>query len=151
NAGAGAETGEPADAFAPATGTATVWWSWTAPCSFTVAAPTAFVDTIGSGFDTVLSVFTGSSLATLAELASDDQSGGLGTSRVPTIGSLNIVAGTTYQVRVRGVGAAAGSIVLNLNAACTGPAVTSISPNAGSTLGGTAVLISGTDFLPGAT
>src|SRR5262249_41575934 len=37
------------------------------------------------------------------------------------------------------------------NAACTGPAVSSISPNSGSTGGGTIVTISGTDFLSGAT
>ena len=118
-----AETGEPSDLIAPGSGTPSVWWTWTAPCSFSVSSPTSFIDTIGSDFDTVLGVFTGSTLGTLTRFASDDDSGnGMlgGTSRVPSPtpgpSTLNIIAGTAYQIRVRGFGNTdTGSIILHVN------------------------------------
>jgi hypothetical protein len=122
NVSATAETGEPSDLIDVGSGTPSVWWTWTAPCSFSVTSPTSFIDTIGSDFDTVLGVFTGSTLGTLTRFASDDDSGSGagGTSRVPspTPGppTLSITAGATYQIRVRGFGNTdTGSIILHVN------------------------------------
>src|ERR1017187_1063088 len=63
--GATRETGEPYHA--GNTGGASVWWSWTAPSVGTVTISTA-----GSSFDTVLGVYTGSSVSALMEVASND-------------------------------------------------------------------------------
>ena len=49
----------------------TVWWSWTAPTSGSV-----MIDTIGSGFDTVLAVYTGREVDALTGLACNDDIGG---------------------------------------------------------------------------
>jgi sugar lactone lactonase YvrE len=86
-------------------GGASVWWKWTAPQSGTFT-----VDTVGSSFDTVLGVYTGSSLAALLPAASDDNSGGNGTSYV----SFQAVSGTTYYVAVDGKNGATGAILLQL-------------------------------------
>jgi subtilisin family serine protease len=48
-----------------------VWWSWTAPNTETVN-----INTIGSNFDTYLSVFTGSDLPNLTLVGADDDAGG---------------------------------------------------------------------------
>jgi len=123
NVGATAEAGEPVDLPDDGGNAPSVWWTWTAPCSFAVTQPTSFMDTIGSNFDTVLGVFTGSTLTTLRLFAVDDESGGGVTSRVPSLSPgpprLNIVAGTAYQIRVRGYGGSdVGSIVLHINSPC---------------------------------
>ena len=81
------------------------WWSWTAADSGTVT-----VDTFGSDFDTVLAVYTGDSLTTLSEVASNDD-----TATVQSEVTFNAVAGTTYQIAVDGFGDAAGAIDLNLS------------------------------------
>ncbi|HXT12270.1 MAG TPA: Calx-beta domain-containing protein [Candidatus Angelobacter sp.] len=63
--GATSELGEPTHAgFAP---TATVWYKWTAPADGEVE-----VDTIGTTFDTVLAVYTGNSVGSLAQVAAND-------------------------------------------------------------------------------
>ena len=60
------EAGEPSHAGFPAN--ASVWYQWTAPQDGEVA-----LDTIGSiGLDTVLAVYTGSSLASLNQVAAND-------------------------------------------------------------------------------
>src|SRR5439155_809936 len=103
NDGATTESGEPLSLNGVPTGK-TVWWKWTAPASGTVV-----FDTKGSSFDTVLGVFTGSSVSALAEVASDDDSGGNGTSRA----SFQASAGTAYYVQVGSyAGGATGTIAL---------------------------------------
>jgi subtilisin family serine protease len=82
-----------------------VWWSWTAPTSGTVN-----INTIGSNFDTYLSVFTGSDLPNLTLIGANDDGGGNLTSLV----SLNATAGTTYQIAVDGYFSATGPIALNI-------------------------------------
>jgi subtilisin family serine protease len=82
-----------------------VWWSWTAPSTGTVT-----FDTIGSNFDTWLSVFTGSALPNLSLIGFDDEGGGNGTSLV----SLNAIAGTTYQIAVDGWSSNTNEIALNI-------------------------------------
>jgi subtilisin family serine protease len=83
----------------------TVWWKWTAPRDLDVA-----VSTNGSSFDTVLGVFSGSSLAGLTLVGFDDESGG---NRAAYL-RFSAVAGTTYHFQVSGYFMATGEIVLNL-------------------------------------
>ncbi len=82
-----------------------VWWQWTAPANGTVN-----LDTIGSTFDTVLAVYTGTSVASLTAIAADDDNGGNNTSAL----SFPAVDGTTYYFAVDGYGGQIGSIALNL-------------------------------------
>ena len=103
NVAATKETGEPDHG--GNSGGSSVWWTWTAPSSGTAA-----VDTIGSGFDTLLGVYTGSSVSALTTIASDDD-GGIGLqSRV----MFDASQGTAYQIAVDGYAADTGSIALNL-------------------------------------
>lgn len=95
NVYASAENGEPLHA--GLTRGKSVWWSWTAPISGQVRISTA-----GSDFDTVLAVYTGSSVTSLVSVASnnDDQElGGVLTSLVV----FNASAGTTYHIAVDGM------------------------------------------------
>ena len=82
-----------------------VWWSWTAPTTETVN-----INTIGSNFDTYLSVFTGSALPNLTLISANDDAGGT----VASLVSLNAIAGTTYQIAVDGYSTATGQIALNI-------------------------------------
>jgi hypothetical protein len=80
-----------------------VWYRWQAP-----ASGSASIDTLGSNFDTLLGVYTGSSVNALTTIGSNDDDGGL-TSRVP----FNAVNGTVYYIAVDGFGGATGNISLN--------------------------------------
>jgi hypothetical protein len=89
---------------------ATAWYTFT-PSTDGVYQ----IDTIGSNFDTGLSVYTGTALANLSRLAFDDDTGGSGTSRLV----LELIGGTTYYIQ-GGAGPSAGtttgSLVLNVSA-----------------------------------
>lgn len=82
-----------------------LWWVWTAP-----ATGVATVETRGSSFDTLLSAYTGVAVNTLTTEASDDDSGGSGTSRV----NLLVLAGQTYHFAVDGFSGSSGEILLKL-------------------------------------
>ncbi|MEG4626401.1 M12 family metallo-peptidase [Microcoleus sp. w1-18aA5] len=84
-----------------------IWWSWTAPSSGPVTVSTA-----GSSFDTLLGVYTGGSVSSLATVASNnnDPAGGQ-TSLV----NFTATAGTTYKIVVDGFGGSSGYINLNLS------------------------------------
>jgi PKD repeat protein len=103
NYDATAQAGEPAHA--GQTAAKSIWWKWTAP-----ANGVCTVDTIGSPFDTVLAVYTGSSFSSLTSVASDDQSGGSNTSKV----SFNTTTGTTYFFAVDGRSGAGGAVALQM-------------------------------------
>jgi subtilisin family serine protease len=104
NALASSEAGEPAHDGSAAT--RSLWWVWTAPASGLLT-----LDTQGSSFDTMLAIYTGSAVASLALQASDDD-GGIGVqSRLETV----VTAGTTYRIAVDGFNGATGDIVLNLS------------------------------------
>jgi hypothetical protein len=151
NVGATSEAGEPSDLLNAGSGTPSVWWSWKATCSFTVTFPNSFISTSGSSFDTVLGVFTGSSFASMVPFASDDDSGGNLASQVPNAssGSLNIVAGTVFQIRVRGFSnSSTGTIMLHINSPC---GISAVIPSSGPNVGGTSVTVVGTGFTNGAT
>jgi subtilisin family serine protease len=97
------ETGEPAHA-GNAGGTS-VWWRWVAPAAGQVA-----LNTHGSGFDTLLAVYTGASVSGLATVASNDNDGSPGN----TSGLyFQAQAGTEYQIAVDGNNGASGSVTLN--------------------------------------
>ncbi|MCI0541155.1 MAG: S8 family serine peptidase, partial [Verrucomicrobiales bacterium] len=99
-----------------------VWWSWTAR-----AAGIATVSTTGSDFDTVLAVYTGTSLRGLRVVAaSDDVQFGVPTSEV----IFQAVAGQTYQIAVDGSLGDTGDIVLtaSLSAAITNDSFESRTP-----------------------
>ena len=101
NIGATAENGEPSHAGNPATNS--VWWSWTAPFTGSV-----LVSTFASSFDTELGIYMGSSLANLALVASDDDSGFTNTSKI----IFRAYAGETYRLAVDGFQGATGIIHL---------------------------------------
>ena len=65
NAGATKEPGEPNHA--GNSGGASIWYAWTASSTATVS-----IDTSGSSFDTLLGIYTGSSVGSLTTIASND-------------------------------------------------------------------------------
>src|SRR5206468_2169340 len=75
NVGATKEAAEPNHA--GKSGGKSMWVSWSPPTNGIVTFSTA-----GSSFDTLLAVYTGTDLARLTEVASDDDSGGFYTSLV---------------------------------------------------------------------
>ncbi len=107
NAGAGREAGEPR--ITGQDGGASVWWRWTAPSRLRVTFSTA-----GSGFDTLLGVYSGPGLGALVTVGeNDDASPATLTSAV----TFEAQAGTTYHIAIDGVGGAAGPLRLSLTAA----------------------------------
>ena len=94
NLSAGKEAGEPNHA--NNRGEKSIWYRWQAPFS----GPATF-STYGSSFDTVLGVYTGSTVSGLTEVVSsnDDNEGGALTSRV----NFSAVSGTVYQIAVDGI------------------------------------------------
>jgi subtilisin family serine protease len=93
NVDATKETGEPNHA--GDAGGKSVWWNWTAPSTTSVTFTTK-----GSGFDTVLAVYTGSSVSGLTLVTSDNNGGQCGTSKV----TFTPASGTTYRIAVDGTG-----------------------------------------------
>ncbi|HBJ87638.1 MAG TPA: hypothetical protein DDZ88_28030 [Verrucomicrobiales bacterium] len=86
------EPGHPVFFWMPST-QRTIWWTWTAPADGFFS-----FDTLGADFDTVLEVFTGSSLSALSLVAENHDANDSGRSSL----ALNAVAGTTYHIRVSG-------------------------------------------------
>lgn len=102
NLNATLESGEPVHA--GTSGGKSVWWQWTAG-----ASGTASFDTYGSGFDTVLAVYTGSGVTALAAVASNDNDGSAGNASGLSFAA---TAGTTYRIAVDGKSAASGAVEL---------------------------------------
>jgi hypothetical protein len=96
-----------------------VWWTWTAPASGAMT-----IDTFGSSFDTLLAVYTGSSIRSLSTVASNNNASGnaAGNSLV----SFNAVAGRQYRIVIDGAGGATGALTLHLNLPATTAARTPI-------------------------
>jgi alpha-tubulin suppressor-like RCC1 family protein len=109
--GATGETGEPNHA-GNSGALNSVWCTWTAPATGTVT-----IDTTGSGFNTTLGVYTGTSVAGLSQVAANDNIGpGNSQSRV----SFAATAGTVYRIAIDGV-SATGAYVLNIALAPPAP------------------------------
>lgn len=106
NIGATAETGEPSHASTAAS--TTLWWQWTSTINGTASLSTA-----GSDYDTVTAVYTGTTLANLVSVASNDDSGALKTSVV----TFPVSLGVTYQFAIGGKNGATGFTVLNFGTA----------------------------------
>ena len=100
--GATKEAGEPQ----PCNGRVgkSVWVTWVAP-----ASGIAIFDTSGSAFDTVLGVYTGTTVSGLVTVATDDDSGDFHASHV----RFNAVAGSSYQIYVGSLDKDGGDIVLS--------------------------------------
>lgn len=117
-----------------------IWWRWMAP-----SAGPVNLDTRGSYSDTTLGVYTGSSVAALTTIASNDD---IDSGRVQASAlTFTAAAGTTYYFAVDGFnnndgnGADAAGITLNLNftpAAATPPVITSQPVSATVTAGSSA-------------
>ena len=92
------EANEPAHAGVAARGNS-VWWNW-APAS---SGP-VLIDTLGSGFNTVLAVYTNNNIAQLAEVVSaNDVTNQFGQFvRDKAFVKFNAIAGHTYRIAVSG-------------------------------------------------
>lgn len=129
------ETSEPAHA--GQTAAKSLWWKWTA-----VGNGRLQVNTKGSSFDTVLAVYTGSGLANLTSLTSNDNAAAsVNYSQV----DFTTTRGTTYYFAVDGKSGASGAITL------TGAGTSLAGPSndnfAGATsLSGTTWSVTGSNF-----
>jgi hypothetical protein len=107
------EPGEPNHAGFP--GGRSVWFNWTAPTNVTVR-----IDTIGSAFNTLLAVYTGTAVNALTVIAQNDDVGGGGQQGNRSRVEFPAVAGTTYRIAIDGRGGftgqnpASGPYVLNV-------------------------------------
>ena len=106
NIGASREAGEP-----NITGNAggeSIWYSWTAPANLTVT-----FNTVGSDFDTLLGIYTGTAVNALTLVGENDNFGSVLQSSVTFVAT----AGVTYYIAVDGYnaggGASQGTVVLN--------------------------------------
>lgn len=104
------EAGEPSHA-GQAPG-ASVWYSWTAPASGSVT-----LSTVGSSFDTVLAVYTGTAVGSLTQVAANDNPP---TGGIAAVVSFQAVAGTVYRIALDGKGGASGAVILTGNLAGAG-------------------------------
>jgi hypothetical protein len=101
------ESGEPDHA--GNSGGKSVWWSWAATADGELQ-----LNSDGSGFDTLLGIYTGTRVSSLNLIASNDDHGPFVTSRV----RLEVNQGTNYEIAVDGFNdgalADSGDITLNL-------------------------------------
>lgn len=114
NIGSNKESGEPSHSPDNNPGGGSVWYNWQAPSTGSVN-----MTTLGSNYDTLLAVYTGSTIATLGvPLAeNDDVDPGVITSSTVTF---NVTAGTIYRVVLDGWGGETGNFILNWRmGACT--------------------------------
>lgn len=104
NLDASLDAGEPIHA--SKVGGRSIWLTWRAP-----QTGVATFDTLGSGFDTLLAVYRGTTIASLASnlVAADDDGGGFFASRVV----FNALAGVEYEIVVDGYAGAGGDVVLS--------------------------------------
>ncbi len=116
NVGASGEAGEPTHVNASGTNSS-VWFRWRPSASGVVQ-----IDTIGSSFDTVMAIYTGSSVTSLSKVGDDDDSGEDGTSKV----TFSAISGVVYYIAVGSYGSSRG--VINLNARVISPTGTAKSP-----------------------
>jgi hypothetical protein len=114
NLGGTKEPGEPNHA--GNSGGASAWWTWTAPSPGPVELTSAKSITTGGAYlNTLLAVYTGSTVDNLILVASNDDGGlnddGAITSRLV----FNALAGTTYRIAVDGYNGVTGLIRLSLS------------------------------------
>ncbi|MCX6873712.1 MAG: hypothetical protein NTW21_07875 [Verrucomicrobia bacterium] len=117
------------------TGGRSIWYRWTATSNGIIT-----IDTNGSGFDTLLGVYTGNAVNSLTTLADDDDSGGGLASRV----QLSVVIGTTYHVAVDGYGGRSGAVRLNYSFTAAPPTIAGFSPTSAQV--GASIVIDGANL-----
>ncbi len=115
-----------------------LWWTWTAPAIGTVTISTA-----GSAFNTLLGVYTGTSLADLTPVASSDGfylSSGLANVK------FGVSAGTQYKIALDGYNGWSGSALFAFSFLrdTTPPMVAIKSPKSGTDVTSPIVLVGGT-------
>jgi hypothetical protein len=141
NTGASRESGEPL--ITGNMGGASIWYSWTAPSTGFVT-----ISTFGTGFDTLLGIYTGSSVNNLTLVTANDDNGGGGNG---TWSSLNFTAsgGTTYRIAVDGYngggGAQQGPITLNWNLNPSSPSPSNDNFSNAITINGNCTTVTGTN------
>jgi len=117
NAGATREVGEPNHSPDNGGGNRSIWYQWTAP-----STGSATITTAGSGFDTVMGVYTGTSVGSLTVVGKADDNSA--TDKTSTV-TFNATAGTVYHIAVDGYnnsgsGGDFGPVTLNWTASnCT--------------------------------
>jgi hypothetical protein len=121
-----AATLEPGEApkVANTDGGASVWYSWAAPATGSVT-----IDTATSNFDTLLGVYTGTTVNALSEVASNDDVA-TPTDKTSSV-TFPATSGTTYRIRVDGFQGAVGTIHLHLVLKTVPDAPTGVTPSAG--------------------
>src|SRR4051812_20056384 len=98
-------------------GGASLWWRWTSPTNSSV-----ILDTLGSGFDTLLAVYVGDlNTFSLSPVAANDDLNSTNTASKVTFSAS---AGTVYRIAVDGYSGQVGSIVLNLRVGAAAPQIT---------------------------
>ncbi len=102
NALATKESGEPNHA--GNAGGKSVWWQWTAPASGQLS-----LNTVGSGFDTLLAAYTGTAVNALTVRAANDDGAADGSSSL----LLQVQSGTQYYLAVDGKNGLGGDVQLN--------------------------------------
>jgi len=113
NLGATKEMGEPHQAGNK--GGASVWYRWQSPGTGTVS-----LDTHGSGFDTLLAVYTGTTVEALTPIAANDNTSG---SDLTSAVSFQASAGVVYRIAVDGHRDGSGTVAQgNLTLHWNGPA-----------------------------
>jgi outer membrane protein assembly factor BamB/subtilisin family serine protease len=149
------EAGTPAIPGGTGAGGHSLWWQWTAPEAASVEIDTSGTGggqyiTGGSTYATLLGVYTGSSLDTLATVAqnatfaTEPLEGSPGTMVPYSEVTFEATAGTTYQINVQGQGGATGQAVLAINTdpdydsfskarGLTGPSVSVLDANSNAT------------------
>lgn len=122
NTGASAQAGEPQHHAESDAASGSVWFTWTPAVSGDY-----IIDTVGSQFDTVLAVYSGTAVNSLTPLASDDDSGDTGPNE--SLLMLTATAGVTYRIAVDGYGSGdRGRLVLNITPR---PVITAIAARSG--------------------
>ncbi len=115
NVNATKEIGEPTHS--GISGGKSVWWTWTAPIS-----GTATINTTNSNFDTILAIYTGSSVGGLTLVTNNDD---ISPSVLQSQVIFPAIAGTTYQIAVDGFGGGLttkeGNVTLNVSVAPVSP------------------------------
>ncbi len=116
NVGATKEAGEPNDPSTPSNitpPTKSVWYQWQAPSTGSVT-----IDTHGSDFDTVLAVYTGSTVSGLTLVLNGNNDDTISGSDLTSTVTISVTQGTTYRIAVNGFnnagsGGDTGNIKLN--------------------------------------
>lgn len=105
NVGATRETGEPWHHVSSQTGGRSVWWKWIAPADGVLE-----IHTRSSNFDTMLGLYTGTSVSGLTRIGVDDDGGGGLTSLL----TVRVTQAVAYYIAVDGYGQSTGQIALAL-------------------------------------